>query len=167
MYCGQCGSSQPPTSRFCGNCGAALGSQPIALRAPQPLQPSSQAIKPRIRAWAPAFVKSQLRPGEQILAALSASLFDHHHGTGLMHDKFLLTTERIIYYRSALIHKGMGEMPYKSITGVRYSRGFVHGKVIVDAANFGLTLSGIGNDDAAFAEKIIAGIVSGIIYRAA
>jgi len=177
MYCGKCGAPNPPTSRFCAHCGAALTAPPASSPVARPVAPVTapvtapqqaltERLKPRIRTRIPSFVLSQLRPGEQVLAALSASLIDHH-GTGLMHDKFLLTTDRLIYYRSAFIHKGMGEMPYRSITGVRYNRGLVHGKVVVEAANFGLTLSGISNDDAALAEKIIAGIISGVTYRAA
>lgn len=136
--------------------------------AAQPAPPAlTERLKPRIRTRVPSFVTTQLRTSEQILAAMSASLIDHHRKNEARHDKFVLTTERLIYYRTALIHKSMGEMPYKSITGVRYNRGFVHGKVVVEAANFGLTLSGIGNDDAAFAEKLIAGTLAGVIYRAA
>ena len=52
-------------------------------------------------------------------------------------------------------------MPYKTITGVSYNRGVFHGKVVVEAANTGLTLDGIGNDDAAFIEKVIASCVAG------
>src|SRR5262249_1425580 len=74
--------------------------------------------------------------------------------------------ERIIFYHTGLFHKGMGEMPYRSITGVSYDRGIFHGKVIVEAANVGLTMDGIGNDDAAFAEKIIAGSIAGRRYVA-
>ncbi len=74
---------------------------------------------------------------------------------------------RAIYYRTAFVHKAMGEIPYRMVTGVSYNRGLMHGKVIVDAANAGLTLRGIGNDDAAFAEKVIAGALAGVRYDAA
>jgi hypothetical protein len=36
-----------------------------------------------------------------------------------------------------------------------------------NAANAGLTLDGIGNDDAVFAEKIIAGCIAGLRYAVA
>jgi hypothetical protein len=58
-------------------------------------------------------------------------------------------------------------MPYRGITGVHYNKGFRHGKVVVSAANAGLTLDGIGNDDAVFAEKIIAGCIAGLHYAVA
>ena len=55
----------------------------------------------------------------------------------------------------------MGEMPYKVITGISYNKGWVHGTVMVEAANAGLTISGIGNDDATFAGNIIASALRG------
>ena len=51
-----------------------------------------------------------------------------------------------------------------TITGVSYNKGWVHGKVVVEAAAAGLTIDGIGNDDAAFVEKIIAGILAGRVF---
>jgi hypothetical protein len=125
-------------------------------------------VTPRIRARIPGFVKNTLSPAEPILAAFNASLFDHHkQGVSLAHDKFVLTPQRIILYHTGLFHRGMGEMPYRLITQVNYEQGFFHGKVIVEAANAGLTLDGIGNADAAFAEKIIAGGMAGKTFTAA
>jgi hypothetical protein len=118
-------------------------------------------IAPRVRAQIPDFVLKTIHPTEQILGAFNASLFDHRRPGEFRHDKFLLTTERIIYYHTAIIHKGMGEMSYRVLTGVQYNRGFRHGKVIVEAANAGLTMDGISNDDAAFTERIIAGSIAG------
>jgi Bacterial PH domain len=133
-----------------------------------PIVPSNvEFVKPRIKTNVPDFVKKVLHPSEVVLAAFSASLFDHHRRDGeFRHDKFVLTSERIIYFHTGLIHKGLGEMPYKTITGISYDKGFRHGKVIVEAANAGLTMDGIGNDDAEFAEQIIAGSVGGHVYAA-
>src|SRR5215831_4074127 len=163
-YCPQCGAQQDDRANFCANCGAALRPQPAAT--PFAVD-GTEAVRPRLRAGVPGFVRDALHPSEQILGAFSASLFDHHkQGVSLAHDKFVLTNERIIFYHTGLFHKGMGEMPYRSITGVSYDRGIFHGKVIVEAANVGLTMDGIGNDDAAFAEKIIAGSIAGRRYVA-
>ena len=101
------------------------------------------------------------------LYAHRALLFDHHRKEGLRHDKFVLTPERIIYYHTALFHKGLGQMPYRGITAVHYNKGIRHGKVVVSAANAGLTLDGIGNDAVVFAEKIIAGCIAGLRYTVA
>jgi hypothetical protein len=129
---------------------------------------TDDSLKPRIRTRIPRFVKDALAPSEPILAAFHASLFDHHkQGVSLAHDKFVLTSERLIFYHTGLFHRGMGEMPYRMVTGVNYEQGILHGKVIVEAANAGLTLDGIGNADAAFAEKIIAGGIAGRRYSAA
>jgi hypothetical protein len=119
-------------------------------------------VTPRIRTRVPRFVKDTLSPSEPVLAAFNASLFDHtKQGVSLAHDKFVLTPQRIILYHTGLFHRGMGEMPYRLMTEVNYEQGFLHGKVVVEAANAGLTLNGIGNADAAFAEKIIAGAMAG------
>jgi hypothetical protein len=124
-------------------------------------------VTPRIRTRIPGFVKKTLSSSEPILAAFHASLFDHHkQGVSLAHDKFVLTPDRIILYHTGLFHRGMGEMPYRMITGATYEQGIFHGKVIVEAANAGLTLDGIGKDDAAFAEKIIAGGMAGRRFSA-
>lgn len=118
-------------------------------------------ITPRLKTSVPGFVKDQLHSSEQILAAFSASLFDHRRAGEWRHDKFLLTTERIVYYHTGLVHKGMGDMPYRQITQTQYSKGWRHGTVIVEAANAALTIGGVSNDDAAFAERIISAFVAG------
>jgi hypothetical protein len=158
--CPRCGTENADTARFCSSCGRPL------TAATGPAQDGNsttdESLKPRIRTRIPRFVKDTLSPSESILAAFHASLFDHHkQGTSLAHDKFVLTSERLIFYHTGLFHRGMGEMPYRMITGVNYEQGILHGKVIVEAANAGLTLDGIGNADAAFAEKIIAGGMAG------
>jgi len=164
-FCTGCGAQIPTGSHFCGGCGQPVNA-PGRAQAARAV-PGAEQIKPRIRTRVPSFVKKQIRPSEQMLGAFSVSLFDHHRKHDLRHDRVLLTTERIIYYRTAFIHKAMGEIPYRMVTGVSYNRGLMHGKVIVDAANAGLTLRGIGNDDAAFAEKVIAGALAGVRYDAA
>lgn len=161
IYCTHCAAPAVAGSAFCAQCGQALGAG-LAVMPGQAVE----AIKPRLRTSIPAFVRRQLRPDEQVLAAFSASLFDHHRKHEIRHDKVLLTTERIITYRTALVHKSMSELPYNMVTGVVYNRGLVHGKLVVEAANFGLTLSRLGNDDAVLAERIIAGSVAGRRYRA-
>ncbi|HLZ08198.1 MAG TPA: PH domain-containing protein [Chloroflexota bacterium] len=128
---------------------------------PPSADPSVEVVEPRIRTNLPGFVEETLHPSESVLGSFSASLFDHHRQEQLRHDKFVLTNERIILYHTSLIHKGLAEMPYKTITGVSYNRGVFHGKVVIEAANTELTLEGIGNDDAAFAEKVIASCVAG------
>jgi len=163
-FCPQCGASYDDTASFCPSCGRPLKGQTPSDPAPaaEKVDPAGEALTPRIRTRIPRFVKDAVSPAEPILAAFNASLFDHHkQGVSLAHDKFVLTPQRIIYYHTGLFHKAMGEMPYRMITGVSYERGMVHGKVIVEAANAGLTLDGIGNDDAAFAEKIIAAGMAG------
>jgi hypothetical protein len=158
--CPQCGAENADAARFCSNCGSSLTT--AASSASPGNGTTGESLKPRIRTRVPRFVKEALSPSEQILAAFHASLFDHHkQGISLAHDKFVLTTERLIFYHTGLFHRGMGEMPYRMITGVNYEQGILHGKVIVEAANAGLTLDGIGNADAAFAEKIIAGGIAG------
>ena len=164
-YCTNCGAENPAGARFCNGCGAAMGA---ATGSPRPEAVQGELVTPRIKASVPDFVRKALHPGEQLLAAFNASLFDHHRQTKLpRHDKFVLTTDRIICYHTKLIHSGMGEMPYRTITEVSYTRGFIHGKVVVNAANAGITFDGISNDDAAFAEKIIAGRVAGRSFRTA
>jgi hypothetical protein len=167
-FCENCGTEHDAGARFCAKCGAALGHQ----AGPMPQSPASdpvESISPHIRTSVPDFVTDALHPGEEIFGAFSASLLDHRRpgGEAFRHDKFALTNERIIYYHTSLIHKEMGEMPYKMITGVSYNKGWVHGKVIIEAANAGLTIDGIGNDDAAFAERIISGFIAGRKYRLA
>lgn len=167
-FCTACGAQLAAGAQFCGQCGQHLSAAgPVPLSTAAAFVPNVETIKPRIKTSIPGFVKQQLRPTEAILGAFSASLFDHHRKQDLRHDKFVLTTQRIIYYRTALVHKSMGEMPYKVVTSVHYNRGFRHGKVIVDGANAGLTLDRIGNDDAAFAERIIAGSVAGTVFQPA
>jgi hypothetical protein len=160
-FCENCGTQHDPGAKFCPKCGVALGQS-----AAQPQAPGSdyvEPITPRIRTRIPDFVAKALHSSEQVFGSFSASLLDHRRtgGEPFLHDKFALTNERIIYYHTSLIHKGMGEMPYKMITGVSYNKGWLHGKVIVEAADAGLTMDGIGNDDAAFAERIISGFVAG------
>ena len=55
-------------------------------------------------------------------------------------------------------------MSYRAITEVFYTRGLIHGKVVINGPNAGLTLRSISNADAAFAEMIIGGIVAGHAY---
>lgn len=159
-FCSKCGAEQTdPDAAFCSKCGSKLAGD-AATNAGQP-RAVPTPIEPRIRTSLPDFVKKALHPNEQVLAAFQASLFDDKHSGNIRHDKFALTTERVIYYHTGLIHKGMGQMPYKAITGVHYNKGLIHGKVVLHGANVGLELRGIGNADAEFAEKIIAGFISG------
>ncbi len=169
-FCSGCGTQLPADAKFCGTCGQAInratgGSSAASVAAPAIQE--TEPVKPRIKTVIPDFVRQALHPAEPIFAAFSASLFDHRRKGEFRHDKFVLTSERIIYYHTALIHKGMGEMPYKTLTGVSYNKGLIHGKVVVEAAGAGLTIDGIGNDDAAFAEKIIAGSIAGRKYALA
>jgi hypothetical protein len=164
--CPQCGAQNADEARFCSSCGRPLVADSRAGASGPNV--TGESLLPRIRTRIPGFVKNMLAPSEPILAAFHASLFDHRkQGVSLAHDKFVLTSERIIFYHTGLFHRGMGEMPYRMITGVNYEQGFLHGKVIVEAANAGLTLDGIGNADAAFAEKIIASGMAGRAYTAA
>jgi hypothetical protein len=170
-YCPQCGGAYDSSAKFCPTCGRPLTAEPSGAAGPGappepsaaggpgvPPEPSAEVLTPRLRTRVPRFVRDTLAPGEPVLAAFNASLFDHHkQGVSLAHDKFVLTPQRLIFYHTGLFHKGMGEMPFRMVTGVNLERGVFHGKVIVEAASAGLTLDGIGNDDAAFAEKIIAG----------
>jgi hypothetical protein len=55
----------------------------------------------------------------------------------------------------------MGGMPYRMVTESHFNKGMRDGTVIVEAANAGLTIGGIGNDGAAFAERIISTFVDG------
>jgi hypothetical protein len=164
-YCPQCGAQLVPGAQFCTQCGAQLGGQLASGVGPLTLPPDVVPVQPRLRTSIPSFIRERLWPGEQVLGAFSASVFDHHRRHDFRHDKFLLTDRRIIAYRTALIHKSMNELPYSAITGVYFTKGFIHGKVIVDAANFGMTLDRIGNDDAAFAESIISGAQAGVRYQ--
>lgn len=129
---------------------------------------SLETIRTRIKTKIPAFVSDSLHGSEVILGAFSASLMDHHHRKDeFRHDKFVLTNERIICYHTALIHKGMSQIPYSAVTNVNSNRGLRHGKVVIDTSSgVGLTLDGINNDDAAFAERIIAGSVAGRRFTA-
>jgi hypothetical protein len=159
-FCSQCGTQVDAEANFCPKCGQPMPGRGGAMPA-QPPDSSVEVVEPRIRTNLPGFVEEALHPSESVLGAFSASLFDHHREEQLRHDKFVLTNERIILYHTSLIHKGLAEMPYRTITGVSYNRGLFHGKVTVEAANTELTLEGIGNDDAAFAEKVIASCVAG------
>jgi hypothetical protein len=114
-----------------------------------------------LRTAIPDFVRQQLHTGEEVLAAFPASLFDHRRPGEFRHDKFLLTTDRIIYYHTRVMHKGMGDMPYRMITQSKFNKGMRHGTVVVEAANAGLTIGSISNDDAAFAERVISTLVAG------
>ncbi|HEY8745079.1 MAG TPA: PH domain-containing protein [Chloroflexota bacterium] len=155
-FCVQCGVEYAAGTRFCSGCGRALdGAAPVVAA------PTAEPIKQRLRTSLPDFVRKTLHPSEQVYAAFSASLFDHRSKGEFRHDKFALTNERIIYYHTGIVHKGMGEMPYKTITAVQYSKSWLHGKVVIEAANAGLTIDGIANDDALFVEKLVAGIVAG------
>jgi zinc-ribbon domain/Bacterial PH domain len=161
-FCSNCGSPLADGARFCASCGTSVGA---SGQADQPAAASvgstAEYIEPRLRTSIPDFVRQQLHPSEQILAAFSASLFDHRRKGEFRHDKFLLTTERIVYYHTGVIHKGMGQMPYRGITGAAFNRGFRHGTVVIEAANAALTIGGVSNDDAAFAERVISAFVGG------
>jgi hypothetical protein len=157
-FCSQCGAQVEGDASFCPKCGKSMTGRAAAT---SPGDPSVDVVEPRIRTNPPSFVLEALHPSESMLGAFSASLFDHHREGELGQDKFVLTNERIIMYHWSLFHKGLSEMPYKTITGVSYNRGIFHGKVVVEAANSGLTIDGIGNDDAAFTEKVIAACVAG------
>lgn len=163
-FCSQCGTKHDINANFCSNCGFALTGLPPSHQTV--VDDDAEIIQPRIKTRVPDFVEEALHPSESLFGAFKASLWDHHkEGVSLAHDKFVLTDQRIILYHTGLFHKGMGEMPYKAITEVSYSKGIFHGKVVIEAANAGLTMDGIGNDDAAFAEKIIAGGVAGRRFR--
>jgi hypothetical protein len=159
-YCSQCGSKYDDGVNYCPNCGRALNPAVVAGDASSS-DSGVEVVDPWIKAKIPDFVEQALHPTESVLGVFSASLIDHHREEQLRHDKFVLTNERIILYHTSLIHKGLAEMPYKTITGVSYNRGWLHGKVVVEAANAGLTIGGIGNDDAGFVEKVIASCVAG------
>ncbi|MBF6604471.1 MAG: zinc-ribbon domain-containing protein [Chloroflexi bacterium] len=156
-FCSSCGAALADGSRFCASCGTASdGSAQVDDAATVP-----DYVQPRVRTSIPDFVRQQLHPSEQVLAAFPASLFDHRRKGEFRHDKFVLTTERIVYYHTGVIHKGMGQMPYRGITGASFNKGFRHGTVVVEAANAALTIGGISNDDAAFAERVISAFVGG------
>jgi len=159
-FCSGCGSQRLGDASFCGNCGKPFD-EPAA--APPTVAPpaDTEAVIPRLRTSVPDFVQKQLHPDEMVLAAFNASMFDHRRKNELRHDRFVLTSDRIIYYRSSLIHKDMDQLPYRGITGVQYNRGMRHGKVVIEGANVHLTISSVSNDDAAFAERIIASRVAG------
>lgn len=159
-FCSQCGNKYDEGANFCSNCGRSLGGIGAAAGTVEP-DTSVEVVEPWIKTSVPDFVLQALHPSESVLGVFNASLFDHHREEQLRHDKFVLTNERIILYHTSLIHKGLAEMPYKTITGVSYNRGLFHGKVVVEAANAALTIQGIGNDDAGFVEKIIASCVAG------
>ena len=175
-FCTACGAPRNGAGRFCASCGHPFG--PAAPTAASPATapqaharptianlvqaPASvEPVLPRIRTGVPDFVRSQLGPGEQVLGAFSASLLDHRRHHELRHDKFVLTTERIISYHTGVVHKEFGEMPYRTLTAVRYNGGVVHGTVVVEAASAGMTINRIGNDDAKFCEHVISARMAG------
>lgn len=145
----------------CERCDAQYQLKQRAASAGVPAETLPELVTPRLKTAIPDFVWQALHPTEQVFGAFKASLLDHHRPGEFRHDKFVLTNERIIYYHTSLVHKGMGELPYKAITGVSFNKGFAHGKVIVDTAMAGLTMQGIGNEDATFAERLISGHVAG------
>ncbi len=160
-FCPDCGGQYDASANYCPTCGRPLKAEAPPRNAAR-AESVAEIVTPRVRARIPGFVKDALGSGEPVLAAFNASLFDHRkQGLSLAHDRFVLTPQRIILYHTGLIHKGMGEIPYRMITGVSCDRGLFHGRVVVEAANAGLTMDGIGNDDASFAEKIIAGGIVG------
>lgn len=161
-FCSNCGAALADGSKFCNSCG-----KPTSGAGPAAFASAVEQVPPRIRTSIPDFVQQQMHPSEQVLAAFPASLFDHRRKEELRHDKFVLTTERIIYYHTSLMHKGMGEMPYRGITASQYSKGVRHGTVVIDAANASLTIRGISNDDAAFAAQIVSAIVGGRVLAPA
>jgi zinc-ribbon domain len=144
-FCSNCGGALADGARFCASCGTPTngsGQVDPAAQAPVP-----EIVEPRLRTSIPDFVREQLHPSEQVLAAFPASLADHRRTGEFRHDKF--------------VHKGMGQMPYRGITESHFNKGFRHGTVVVEGANAGLTISGISNDDAAFAERVISAFVGG------
>ena len=159
-FCSQCGSKVNDDVNFCPTCGRPMAGHQAAAPSGQP-DSAVEIVEPQLKTDLPDFVYDALHPAESVLGAFSASLFDHHREEQLRHDKFVLTNERIILYHTSLIHKELSEMPYRMITGVSYNRGIFHGKVVVETANAGLTIDGVGNDDAAFVEKVIASCVAG------
>lgn len=163
-HCTQCGAELPAGAAFCARCG-----RPVqAANAAQATMAGSQAIetvKARVHTSIPDFVRQQIHPSEQIFGAWSASLFDHRREGEFRHDKFVITDQRIILYHTGIIHKGMSEMPYKSITQATLDRGLIHGKVVIEAANAALTIDGISNNDASFVEMIVAGSIAGRLYH--
>lgn len=52
-------------------------------------------------------------------------------------------------------------MPYRGITETQYNKGLRHGTVVIEAASAALTIGGISNDDAAFAERVMSAFVGG------
>lgn len=159
-FCSQCGARYDEGANFCPTCGRPLTAGAVTA-GPVASQDGVEVVEPRLKTGVPDFVRDALHPAESVLGAFNASLFDHRRSEQLRHDKYILTSERIILYHTSLIHKGMAEMPYKMITEVSYNRGVFHGKVVIEAANAGLTIEGIGNDDAGFTEKVVASCVAG------
>ena len=165
-FCANCGNPRDRQGGFCASCGSQFGpipAVPVTAIQSGAAQAHSETVVPRIRTSVPDFIEKQLHPGERVLASYKASFLDHHRKHELRFDKFILTTERLIYYRTGFIHNEMDQMPYRGITGIQYNRGLRHGSVVVEAANAGLTIGGVSNDDAAFAERIIAAHVAGRI----
>jgi hypothetical protein len=160
-FCPQCGTPRGD-GRFCSNCAYAFdGTQPGSPVAVAPAAVAGTVVVPRLRVQLPDFVQKQLHPSEAVLGAFSASLFDHRHKKKWSHDKFALTSDRVLFFQNSWIHKEMDQMPYRSITGVQFGKGLRHGKVVIEAASVALTMDGISNDDAAFAEQIISGSIVG------
>lgn len=164
-FCSNCGGRYEEGANYCPTCGRPLRSGVAGVASAGTVASRAEVVTPRVRTRIPGYVKAALGPDESVLGAFNASLFDHRkQGLSLAHDKFVLTPQRLVMYHTGLVHKGMGEIPYRQITEVSSERGLFHGRVIVEAANAGLTLDGIGNDDATFAEKIIAGGIAGRTY---
>ena len=170
-FCPQCGTPRGD-GRFCSNCAYAFdGAAPVSpvaatpgvVTATPPAPPALEetVVVPRVRVQLPDFVQKQLHPSETLLGTFSASLFDHRHKKKWSHDKFALTSDRVLFFQNNWVHKEMDQMPYRSITGVQFGKGLRHGKVVIEAASVALTMDGISNDDAAFAEQIISGSIVG------
>ncbi len=162
-HCTQCGAELPPGSAFCPRCG-----KPVQGAQPAPAAIGGQTpedVKARVHTHIPDFVMKQIHPSEQVFGAWAASLFDHRRQGEFRHDKFVITDQRIVMYHTGIVHKGMSEMPYRTVTQANLERGWIHGKVIIEAANASLTIDGISNDDATFVEMIVAGIIAGRLYR--
>src|SRR5260370_33473790 len=97
-FCSQCGNKYDDGANFCPNCGRPLGGMAAATSAAP--DSSVEVVEPLIKTNIPDFVLQTLHPAESVLGVFSASLFDHHREEQLRHDKFVLTSERIILYHN-------------------------------------------------------------------
>src|SRR5579875_2712058 len=121
------------------------GQEPPMVDRPSLQHENVESTNPRVKTKMPDFVTESLHGSELVLGTFSASLMDHRHRKDqFRHDKFVLTDQRIICYHTALVHKGMSQIPYTAVTNVTSNRGFRHGKVVIDTSSgVGLTIDGI------------------------